>query len=158
MGYSKRIKREEGAQLFRIRWYNNNNNVLFYLELKTHHESWINNSSIKERVAILIEDIPKILDFQDESWNDNLALDIVQRANPNEDQQSINDLVKFLNKIKSLIVKYKLTPCVRTKYTRIALQSSSTNNQCRVTIDKDVMIINERSASSGSSSSWYRLL
>ena len=66
--YSERIKRAEGSQLFRIRWYGSkpheNQNV--FLELKTHHESWISNSSVKERVCIMEEDVSKLLDLNHE--------------------------------------------------------------------------------------------
>ena len=88
------------------------------------------------------------------SWDEHLALSMVQKANPSEDRLSIDDLTMLLLKIRALIVKYELAPCVRTKYTRVALQSSI-SNRCRVTIDKDVMVINERGRKvSPSSSSW----
>ena len=145
--YSNRIKRIEGAQLFRIRWYgqlSKNKNV--FLELKTHHEGWINNSSIKERVSILKEDAMKLLDLNND-WNEDAAMEIVKKANPNEEMKDIHELTKLVLKIRRLILKHKLTPCLRTKYTRAAFQSSQ-SNKYRFTIDKDVMVINERAVSS----------
>lgn len=107
-------------------------------------------------MGIIEEDVSKLLDLNDESWNEDLALSMIQKANPNEDQLSIDDLTKLLLKIRALIVNYELTPCVRTIYTRVALQSS-TSNRCRVTIDKDVMVINERGRKVCTSSSFWCL-
>ncbi|KAL7529398.1 hypothetical protein ACHAXR_004951, partial [Thalassiosira sp. AJA248-18] len=104
--YSERLKRGEGAQLFRIR-----------------------------------------------CWDKPRASKIVRQANPTEDEESIMALTNLLLRIKALVCKHDLTSCVRTKYTRIALQSASTN-KLRLTIDHNLMVINERYAASSESSSW----
>ena len=71
------------------------------------------------------------------------ALAIVRVANPKESEDSLRDLAKLLLDMRSLILKKKLTPCVRTKYNRVALQSSK-NNNLRLTIDRNITMINER--------------
>ena len=57
---------EEGATLFRVRWYGDPKDITItdgmilprapseglYYERKTHHESWVNLPSIKERFPI----------------------------------------------------------------------------------------------------------
>lgn len=66
--YAERLKRSEGARLFRIRWYGPNRpqgEETVFLELKTHHESWIGDASVKERVAIREEDVARLLDVSD---------------------------------------------------------------------------------------------
>ncbi|KAL8446337.1 hypothetical protein Emed_005074 [Eimeria media] len=53
--YERRIRRFEGAQLLRFRWYGTNNNgpdEEIFIERKTHHESWSGQSSTKERFVI----------------------------------------------------------------------------------------------------------
>jgi SPX domain protein involved in polyphosphate accumulation/uncharacterized membrane protein YidH (DUF202 family) len=153
--YSERLKRSEGAQLFRIRWYGSKprgeKNV--FLELKTHHEKWIGDKSVKERCAIQEKDVPQLLDIDNSVWDETRAYGIVQKANPTENEESIQKLAKLLLKMRATIVKFKLTACVRTKYTRVALQSSS-SNACRLTFDRDLMVINERGAAPSSSKSW----
>ena len=62
--YSKRLKRSEREKLFRIQWYGPSkprwgDNV--FLELKTYHECWIGDPSVKERVAIQEEDVVQLL-------------------------------------------------------------------------------------------------
>mmetsp|Transcript_19641 Transcript_19641/g.32197 ORF Transcript_19641/g.32197 Transcript_19641/m.32197 type:complete len:1073 (-) Transcript_19641:9-3227(-) len=153
--YSERLKRSEGAQLFRIRWYGSKprgeKNV--FLELKTHHEKWIGDKSVKERCAIQEKDVSQLLDFKSGVWDEARAYAMVQKANPSEDEKSMQKLAILLLKMRATIVKFKLTACVRTKYTRVALQSSS-SNACRLTFDRDLMVINERGAAPSSSNSW----
>jgi SPX domain protein involved in polyphosphate accumulation len=57
--YKERIARSEGAQLLRARWYGSrpSGDEPVYLELKTHHEKWINTKSVKERVTIREKDM-----------------------------------------------------------------------------------------------------
>ncbi|CDJ62803.1 Vacuolar transporter chaperone 2, related [Eimeria necatrix] len=53
--YERRIRRFEGAQLLRFRWYGTNNNGPdedIFIERKTHHESWSGLSSTKERFVV----------------------------------------------------------------------------------------------------------
>mmetsp|Transcript_11989 Transcript_11989/g.26157 ORF Transcript_11989/g.26157 Transcript_11989/m.26157 type:complete len:367 (+) Transcript_11989:54-1154(+) len=62
--YSERIKRSEGAKLFRIRWYDKKptGDEIIFLELKTHHEKWIGDKSLKERVGIREKDVSVLID------------------------------------------------------------------------------------------------
>ena len=153
--YSKRLKRSEGSKLFRIRWYGSKprgeKNV--FLELKTHHEQWIGDKSVKERCPIQEQDVFELLDRSNGVWDETRAYSIVKRANPTDDEKSLQMLTQLLLKIRATIVKFKLTVCVRTKYTRVALQSS-TSDACRLTFDRDLVVINERGVAPSSSNSW----
>ncbi|KAL3796444.1 hypothetical protein HJC23_004241 [Cyclotella cryptica] len=152
--YSERIKRNEGAQLFRIRWYGKKptGDDIIFLELKTHHEKWIENNSVKERCGIQEKFVPKLLDVSSGKWDVQTAYDIVRISNPSENKEVLLKLTRVLLQIRKLVCKYKLTPCVRTKYNRVALQSAS-NNKLRLTIDRDITMINER-ARNETSKSW----
>jgi uncharacterized membrane protein YidH (DUF202 family) len=143
--YSERIKRTEGAQLFRIRWYGKKpkGDDMVFLELKTHHEKWIENNSVKERCGIREKFVPTLLDVSSGKWDMQTAYDIVRISNPSESKESMLKLTRVLLQIRKLVCKFKLTPCVRTKYNRFALQSAS-NNKLRLTIDRNITMINER--------------
>lgn len=135
--YKERIKRSEGAQLFRVRWYGQKpkGNDQIFLELKTHHECWINNKSVKERVAIRERDMPKLIDTSDGPWSHEYGYELVKEANPDEIEEKIRTAVALLLEIRSLICKYNLRPAVRTKYTRAAFQLATSNN-LRLTLDR----------------------
>jgi SPX domain protein involved in polyphosphate accumulation len=53
--YHNRIRRIEGAKLFRFRWYGDQNdqNHIIFPERKTHHESWNYDSSKLILIIIL---------------------------------------------------------------------------------------------------------
>lgn len=142
--YKERIKRSEGAKLFRVRWYGNKpkGNESIFLELKTHHECWVDNKSVKERVTIKERNMPKLIDTSDGMWSLEYAIELVKEASPNDKEESIQESAALLLEIRSLFCELKLRPCVRTKYTRCAFQSSK-NNNLRLTLDRDITVIDE---------------
>jgi len=117
-----------------------------FLELKTHHECWINERSVKERVNICENDVVPFLSSKHVSRDD--AEQFVRAANPELKDSDVGKSVELLLKIKELIVKHDLRPCVRSKYQRVALQSSE-NNKLRITIDRNILLIDESSVSPG---------
>jgi uncharacterized membrane protein YidH (DUF202 family) len=150
--YNERLKRSEGAKLLRIRWYGNakpSGDDIVYLELKTHHEKWLQDRSVKERCPIREKDVPQLLNTSTGRWDMQKASALVRLANRTDDDELINDLSELLLRMRDLICKLQLSPSVRTCYTRIALQSTSTN-KVRFTIDRDIQVINERPSPSKS--------
>ena len=141
-------QRVEGAKLFRIRWYGEKpkGNDLVFLELKTHHESWINTKSVKERVNIFEKDVNKFLTHTDFSRSDAELL--VQSANPGLEENVMIKSVDLLLTMHELVTKRGLRPCVRSKYQRVAFQSSK-NNKLRITVDRDICLIDERGTPRG---------
>jgi uncharacterized membrane protein YidH (DUF202 family) len=150
--YAERLKRSEGAQLLRIRWYGKERprgDEVVFMELKTHHEKWIGDKSVKERVAIREKDVRHVLDTSTGRWDMQRAIELVRLANRTEEEELIDEQADLLLRMRELILKLDLNPCVRTRYNRIALQSTSSNNT-RLTIDRDIRIINERAVTTSS--------
>jgi SPX domain protein involved in polyphosphate accumulation len=144
--YEERIKRSEGAQLFRVRWYGDKpkNNEVIFLELKTHHEGWIDNKSVKERVGIVQRNMLTLMDTSDGQWTSDFAKGLVVEANPDACKEEKEISTALLLDIRALFCKLKLCPCVRTSYTRAVFQSSK-NNNLRLTIDQDITVMDETS-------------
>ena len=141
--YKERIVRHEGAQLFRIRWYGENKpkeDELVFLELKTHHEKWINSSSVKERVNIREKDVSTFLSRI--HWSIQDAKVIVHAGNPELMGKDLDKAVDLLLRMHELVIKHNLRPCVRTKYQRLAFQSSD-SNKLRLTVDRNISLIDE---------------
>jgi len=152
--YSERIKRSEGAQLLRVRWYGEERpqgSEVLFLELKTHHEKWVNTKSVKQRVSICEKDMRAMFDKSKlgQEWTREHTENIVLRADPSIRGEKLNDAVNLLLECRHLVVKLRLRPCVRTKYLRVAFQSSESNS-LRLTIDRDITMIDERGAPSDS--------
>jgi len=150
--YHDRIMQNEGAQLFRIRWYggkvdkdsgcvavvpSSENRYLFF-ERKTHHESWVEEKSKKERFMIDRALLPAFmsgeLDVKREFQN-MLKLGIVKDG----------DFLYQVNlalECQSAVVKRKLTPKIRTTYHRTAFQSPK-SNQVRLSLDNPLFLFKE---------------
>lgn len=140
--YKERLPRHEGAQLLRARWYGPKpeGDQRIFLELKTHHEKWINTKSIKERVEIKEKDMVNFLAL--EEWNFGDAEKIVRSANPKLQEAELAKAVDLLLRMHELVIRHGLRPCVRSCYLRAAFQSSA-SNALRLTIDRNVTLIDE---------------
>jgi VTC domain len=147
--YKGRIARIEGAKLVRVRWYGTQPKAtgVVFLELKTHHESWVFENSSKQRVAIQEKDMTHVMSTS-KLWTVDFAESLVRSGNPHHDKKSLRDATRLLIQIHELVVEYGLRPCVRTCYHRAAFQSS-TSNELRLTIDRDVVMTDERAAPPG---------
>jgi len=147
--YRERLKRSEGAKLVRVRWYGAKKpggNSTVFLELKTHHESWINNKSVKERVNIPEKRMNSLIDISSGPWTTGTAEEIVaEAATPEMTKEEKDAATALLVEIRALVCELKLKPCVRTSYTRAAFQCPK-NNNLRMTIDRDITVVDEKMA------------
>ena len=153
--YGERLPRREGAQLLRIRWYGRKpvDTEIVFLELKTHHEKWVCTKSLKERVAIRDCDVEHFLKT-DEPWTLEEAQRVAALATAATDtaQTSLQRDADRLFRMKQLVVKHALRPCVRTCYLRAAFQSSN-SNALRLTIDRNITMMDEGKHAAAAASS-----
>lgn len=147
--YNGRIARIEGAKLVRVRWYGEQpkGDGIVFLELKTHHESWVAERSSKQRVAVQEKDMVHVTSSH-KTWSMDLAESIVRSASPKSDGKDLSSATELLHQIHELFAELDLRPCVRTCYRRAAFQSSSSND-LRLTIDRDVIVTDETKAPIG---------
>jgi SPX domain protein involved in polyphosphate accumulation/uncharacterized membrane protein YidH (DUF202 family) len=148
--YRERIKRSEGAQLVRTRWYGTKpkENKPVFLELKTHHECWIDNKSVKERVNILQRRMNDMVNVKSGPWSKEFAEKLVREAYEDESdvkQEQVDASAALLLEIRDIFCKFHLKPCCRTSYTRVAFQNPDSND-LRLTIDRDITVIDEMSS------------
>lgn len=128
--YNKRLARAEGAQLLRARWYGNNmpkGNGIIFLELKTHHEKWVSNKSVKERAAVRECDMPAFL--KPMPWTIKDAQAMILRASPTLAANELQESANLLFRMHRLVVKHNLKACVRSVYMRAAFQSPKSNGK-----------------------------
>jgi SPX domain protein involved in polyphosphate accumulation/uncharacterized membrane protein YidH (DUF202 family) len=146
--YKARLARKEGAQLLRARWYGEKpcGCQSIFLELKTHHEKWINTKSVKERVAIQEKDMGVFLSA--EEWTTDVTEALVLAAAPSLTDAALIKAAKLMLKMHELVAKHDLCPCVRSTYLRAAFQSPE-SNALRLTVDRDVTLIDETATPSG---------
>ena len=104
--YKDRIARIESAQLFRIRWYGDKpcGDELIFLELKTHHEQWVDNKSVKERVALQARDLAQVLLRNGVKWTEDMAQELLLVAKLKLHGDDLDDAVDLLLRIRCLIM------------------------------------------------------
>lgn len=149
--YGSRVARMEGATLFRVRWYGEkrpHGDQLLFLELKTHHESWTWDKSVKQRVSLRERDMTILLARDGAEWDTPFVENLIHLATPTLQADDLREAVRLLYQIRKLILKNDLRPCVRTSYLRMAFQSTDSNAR-RLTIDRDIIMSDESKATLG---------
>ena len=74
---------------------------------------------------------------------------MVLAASPSLDDDALVKATTLLYTLHELVLKLRLRPCVRSTYLRTAFQSSKSNS-LRLTVDRNVTLIDETSAPAGS--------
>ena len=134
--YKHRLARAEGAQLLRARWYGPKmptSDKVIFLELKTHHEKWVNQKSVKERATIKEGDMMNFL--LPVRWTKEDAQQMVLRGKPNMKAEEIPKATDLLMRMHNLVEKHKITACVRSLYDRAAFQSATNNGELTAVSD-----------------------
>eukprot|EP00977_Amphora_coffeiformis_P024034 scaffold14974_cov195-Amphora_coffeaeformis.AAC.41 len=152
--YKKRLARMEGAELLRARWYGTKmpkGDGIIYLELKTHHEKWVANKSVKERAAVQEKDMRFFL--QPVPWSAKEAQEMILRASPTLTGEELTKAANLLYRMHKLVIKYNLRACVRSVYMRAAFQSAKSND-LRLTLDRNVTLVDETVRNTSLSKSW----
>ncbi|ORY45636.1 hypothetical protein BCR33DRAFT_697168 [Rhizoclosmatium globosum] len=137
--YRERMKREEGAQNLRFRWYGDRTKTdEVWVERKTHHEDWTAQKSIKERFPI-----------KEKHMNDYLAgrykiADAVAelRAKGKKKEKDLQDMQKLGDEVQQMVLNQKLKPMIRTSYNRTAFQLPA-DARVRISLDTDLTLVRE---------------
>eukprot|EP01071_Lankesteria_metandrocarpae_P011888 Lankesteria_metandrocarpae@DN5475_c3_g1_i12.p1 len=146
--YCRRVRRLEGAQLLRLRWYNYNAGQPdkdIFVERKTHHEAWSGMKSSKDRFQL-----PQrhALEFMQG------GLDIEKFL---KDKKSKPSTVELGTSVQQSILRHNLKPMLRTSYLRSAFQLASTN-EVRISLDTNLCMVDEFIESGGlSGHQWCRV-
>ena len=154
--YKERLARHEGAQLLRVRWYGHKRpqgTEHIFLELKTHHEKWINTKSLKERCILQAQDVKAVIKLDGKQWTPKQAQELLLKANPDMEQAKVDKQIDLLLRMRQLVLKHNLKPCVRSVYLRAAFQSS-TSNALRFTVDRKVTVVDESSNNNNHDDDW----
>jgi SPX domain protein involved in polyphosphate accumulation len=119
--YARRVAKQDGASLHRIRWYGDGAAQHLYVERKVHR---VETESIKERFPLPAEDVEAFLSGE-------LHPTLTKRPELAEAIQSA-----VLDRDR------RLSPTVRTTYSRCAFQLE-TSNDVRVTVDANLLFSRE---------------
>ena len=117
--YAGRLKKTEGAEAIRLRWYGGMDTETIFIERKTHREDWTGEKSVKARFSL-----------KEKKVNDFLAGRITvesifdkMRKDGKKSEKEIGDLEQLAREIQYRVIKRKFVPVTRSFYNRTAFQT-----------------------------------
>eukprot|EP00937_MAST-01D_sp_MAST-1D-sp2_P003298 g3298.t1 len=138
--YHTRLRRDEGARLYRLRWYglNPTETSEIFAERKTHHEKWVGAKSTKERLALDHDAVASLMRGE---------CDIEQQCRVRTARGQLKEAaamkaVELGREFQAAVVEQKLRPAVRSVYRRCAFQLTS-SNALRITLDTNLQLVKE---------------
>lgn len=126
--YHGRLKKLQGAEAIRIRWYGVQVPDIVFVERKRHEESWTGEKSKKLRFKIYEKDVINFINGND-VW-------------PGVKELNGNRVKRLYREIQSVIINKNLRPMVRTFYKRNAFQLPN-DSSVRISLDTNLTMIRE---------------
>ncbi|KAI7167595.1 SPX-domain-containing protein, partial [Hortaea werneckii] len=116
--YEGRLKKTEGAEAIRLRWYGGMENDTIFLERKTHREDWTGEKSVKARFSLKEKNVNAFL--KGEMTTEQVFEKM--RREGKKSEKEINDLEQLAKEIQFRVIDRRLVPVTRSFYNRTAFQ------------------------------------
>lgn len=139
--YNGRIKKIQGAEAIRIRWYGKEVGDVVFIERKRHEDSWTGEKSKKLRFKIYENDVVNYINGKD-VWDNVKKLNRIQDNGDINKDFNENELKLLYDEVQTKIVKCRLRPMVRTFYKRNAFQLPN-DSSVRISLDTNLVMIRE---------------
>jgi SPX domain protein involved in polyphosphate accumulation/uncharacterized membrane protein YidH (DUF202 family) len=136
--YMGRLKKTEGAEAIRLRWYGDMNNETIFIERKTHREDWTGEKSVKARFTLKEKNVNAFLAGKmtvDEAF-------AKMRKEGKKSLKEIEDLEQLAREIQYRVVTRKLVPVTRSFYHRTAFQLPG-DARVRISLDTELTMTRE---------------
>ncbi|KAL2831575.1 VTC domain-containing protein [Aspergillus pseudoustus] len=136
--YQGRLKKTEGAEAIRLRWYGGMGSDQVFVERKTHREDWTGEKSVKARFSL-----------KEKYVNDYLAGTLTvdrifekMRKDKKKSEDEIADLEQLAREIQYRVITRRLAPVTRTFYHRTAFQLPG-DARVRISLDTELTMTRE---------------
>ncbi|KAH8704757.1 putative vacuolar transporter chaperone [Talaromyces proteolyticus] len=136
--YQGRLKKTEGAEAIRLRWYGGMENDQIFVERKTHREDWTGEKSVKARFPMKEKHVNAYLSGQ-------MSVKAVfekMRKEGKKSEQQIADWEALAKEIQYRVIDRGLKPVCRTFYHRTAFQLPG-DARVRISLDTELSMIRE---------------
>ncbi|CAI7622859.1 unnamed protein product [Penicillium glandicola] len=136
--YQGRLKKTEGAEAIRLRWYGGMESDQIFVERKTHREDWTGEKSVKARFALKEKHVNAYLDgrMTVEQIFDKM------RKEGKKSPAEIDDLEQLAREIQYRVITRRLVPVTRTFYHRTAFQLPG-DARVRISLDTELTMVRE---------------
>ncbi|CAL5875209.1 uncharacterized protein PFLUO_LOCUS9513 [Penicillium psychrofluorescens] len=136
--YQGRLKKTEGAEAIRLRWYGGMESDQIFVERKTHREDWTGEKSVKARFSLKEKNVNAYLDGR-------MTVEQIfekARREGKKSEAEINDLEQLAREIQYRVITRRLVPVTRTFYHRTAFQLPG-DARVRISLDTELTMIRE---------------
>ena len=136
--YMGRLKKTEGAEAIRLRWYGGMENETIFIERKTHREDWTGEKSVKARFTL-----------KEKNVNDFMAGKMTvkdafakMRKDGKKGIKEIEELEQLAREVQYRVVTRRLVPVTRSFYHRTAFQLPG-DARVRISLDTELTMTRE---------------
>lgn len=136
--YYGRLRKDEGAEAHRLRWYGGMSSDTIFVERKTHREDWTGEKSVKARFALKERHIN---DFMKGDFTVEQAF-AKMRKEGKKSIKEIESLEALAIEIQYTMLKKKLRPVIRSFYNRTAFQLPG-DARVRISLDTELTMVRE---------------
>lgn len=136
--YEGRLKKTEGAEALRMRWYGGMDTETIFVERKTHREDWTGEKSVKARFAIKEKNLNAYLK------GEMLPEAIFEKARKDgkKPAKQIDEDERLAKEIQYSVLKKGYVPVCRSFYNRTAFQLPA-DARVRISLDTELTMVRE---------------
>lgn len=136
--YEGRLKKTEGAEAIRLRWYGGMQTETIFVERKTHREDWTGEKSVKARFSLKEKNVNSYMK------GELLPPAIFEKARKEgkKSEKSIAEDERLASEIQYSVLKKGYKPVCRSFYNRTAFQLPA-DARVRISLDTELTMTRE---------------
>lgn len=136
--YMGRLKKTEGAEAIRLRWYGGMDTETIFIERKTHREDWTGEKSVKARFSLKEKHVNAFLGGK---MTVESVFEKIRREGK-KGEKEIADLEQLAREIQYRVITRQFVPVTRSFYNRTAFQLPG-DARVRISLDTELTMIRE---------------
>ncbi|KAF5026227.1 hypothetical protein F66182_1694 [Fusarium sp. NRRL 66182] len=136
--YEGRLKKTEGAEAIRLRWYGGMKTETIFVERKTHREDWTGEKSVKARFSMKEKNVNSYMK------GELLPAAIFEKARKEgkKSEKAIAEDERLASEIQYSVLKKGYKPVCRSFYNRTAFQLPA-DARVRISLDTELTMVRE---------------
>ncbi|OBT61702.1 hypothetical protein VE03_09399 [Pseudogymnoascus sp. 23342-1-I1] len=136
--YEGRLKKTEGAEAIRLRWYGGMSTETIFVERKTHREDWTGEKSVKARFAMKEKNVNAYMK------GELLPPAIFEKARKDgkKPEKVIAEDERLAKEVQYSVLKKGYVPVCRSFYNRTAFQLPA-DARVRISLDTELTMVRE---------------
>jgi hypothetical protein len=136
--YEGRLKKSQGAEAIRMRWYGDVDTETIFVERKTHQEDWTGEKSVKARFNIKEKNLNAFLK------GEILPAQLFEKARKDgkKTPKQIDEDERLAKEIQYSVIKKGYKPVCRSFYNRTAFQLPA-DARVRISLDTELTMVRE---------------